>query len=388
MKKLAVLSGTLILAGCFGGNDVECDSDVTKQRIIEDFKGHLTKTLPEGAMKYVSSIELSEIVTLAADKEAKTRSCEGKVIIHTSSSDATAYQGVKYTNQSVSGGEQNTRTIYEYIDTFRYITGYVFDIVKHPYQNDIAKKAGFDSYSKYKIYEDAKQRLVESKRELAGLRESISEIESKIESMRPLIEPVEEAIRGGKSVLLTNRYISMVPVIVKVGDGEEVGFTRSLAFNSEVKNTSSITFDSLYLDADIYIDGQNSPFQTRQFVSVSPDEGFKPGESRKVKVLVSGSTGVGKDFFSTTAWKEAKSVQIILSPSRYKDSQGREGHMGEYSNAFSFRNQKKGEPIIWYQYRKLFDAKQVKIERKDKLENQIARDESVVGARTASMPAI
>jgi len=387
MKFGAVLGASVVLAGCLGGNDVECDSSVTKKRIITDFEQHLRKVLPAGAMDYVSNIDVAEIVTLGADKEAKTRSCEAKVVVHTNVSDVTAYQGIRYANQSVSGGDETTRTVYEYIDTFQYIGKNVFDIVKVPYQDGIAKKAGFDSYEKYQEYEGAKSRLARSGKELAELQAAISQLNSEVQEIYPAIAPVEAAIRDGKTVMLTNHYFSMQPVMIKVGSGERSGFNRNLVFAAELKNTSSITFDTLYMNADVYINGQQSPFQTKQFTTVAPDEGFKPGETRKVKISVSGSTGIGQDFLSTTAWKEAKSVQILLVPSKYKDSSGQEGQIGKYYDAFAFRNKNKGEPIVWERYRQLTDELRDKTARQERLKEQVAKDESIVGGHASGSQA-
>ena len=260
----------------------------------------------------------------------------------------------------------------------------MFDIIKQPYQESVAKKAGFDSFEKYQEYESAKKRLARSGKELTELRTAISQLNSDVQEIYPAIAPVEAAIRDGKTVMLTNRYLSMQPVVVKVGSGERSGFNRNLTFAAELKNTSSITFDTLYMNADVYINGQKSPFQTKKFTTVAPDEGFKPGQTRKVKISVSGSTGVGQDFLSTTAWKEATSVQILLVPSKYKDSSGREGQIGEYYDAFSFRNENKGETILWKRYSQLSDDLRDKTARLDRLKEQVAKDESIVGERAES----
>lgn len=383
MKSFAMLGCAVFLAGCFGGDDIECDSSVTKNRIIRDFDAHLREALPDGAPQYISSIELTEVVTLAADKEAKTRSCEAKVIIHTSVSDATAYQSVKYANQSVSGGNETTRTMYEYIDTFQYIAQNVFDVIRQTHQSDIAKNAGFSSYGEYKEQEDAKARLINNRKDLDELSSLILQIDKEIKEIYPTVAPVEDAIRAGKSVMLSNNYLSMSPVLVKVGGGEVSGFGHNLVFLAELANTSSLTFDTVYLKADVYINGQNTPFQTKQFTTFDPDEGFKPGEVRKVKISVSGSTGIGQDFLSTTAWKEAKSVQILLSPSEYKDSTGREGQIGQYYDAFSFGNQNRGEPIVWSKYQQLSDELRRNTVRRDSLQDEISRDAALIEAKSA-----
>jgi hypothetical protein len=386
IKFFVVLGGTILLAGCFGGNDVECDSSVTTMRIIGDFDAHLSEVLPEGAAKYVSSIEVTEVVTLEANKEAKTRSCEAKVVVHTNVSDVLAYQEIKYANQSVSGGEETTRTVYEYIDTFQYIGKNVVDIIKEPYQKGVAKEAGFGSYEEYQEFEGAKRRLARSIKELAELAVEISQVDADIQEISQKVAPVEAAIRDGKTVMLTNRYFSMQPVLVKVGSGERSGFDRNLTFSTELENTSSITFDTLYMNADVYINGQQTPFQTNQFTTVTPVEGFKPGEMRKVKISVSGSIGIVEDFLSTTAWKEAKSIQILFVPSKYTDSNGREGQIGQYYDAFSFRNKNKGDPILWTKYRQLTDELQKKSARKAQLEEQVAKDASLVGGRASRSP--
>lgn len=113
-KIIVTTAMVALLAGCTKDSDIACDSKVTQQRIVKDFTEHLRSQLPESIMKHVAGISLEEIVTLEADDVAKTRKCEANVKVFTLEKDYHAYQGIKYANQTVSGGESSTRTQYHW----------------------------------------------------------------------------------------------------------------------------------------------------------------------------------------------------------------------------------------------------------------------------------
>ncbi|KRW73826.1 MULTISPECIES: hypothetical protein [Stutzerimonas] len=386
VKKVVFLSIALSLAGCFD-SEVECDSSVTKERIIKDFKARIQKEMPEGAMDYITNIELAEIVTLAADKNAQSRSCEAKVVVHTSVSEHTAFQDIKYENQTVSGGAESTRSQYSYADTFNYIATNVYGLIKDTYEREIAKKKGFDSYAEYQAYTYASARLIRNEAELVRLEKTISELNAQLKELYPVVAETEKAIASGRSVLLTNEYMSMQPVFINTGMVETKFFDKKIVFSAEVKNTSKMTVDGMFFSADIFLNGQGRAFKTDKFTSIESVKGLKPGETRKVKFSVSGEEGITNNFLETTSWQDAKSVQIRLTPKRYMDASGRESLIGRYRDHFALNGKVKGEPITWDKYAEVASALSLNEARLVTVKNQIESDKAVVGSKSIEKPA-
>jgi len=385
IKKVVFLCAALSLAGCFD-SEVECDSSVTKERIIEDFKARIKKDMPEGAIDYITNIELVEIVTLAADKSAQSRSCEAKVVVHTSVSEQTAFQGIKYENQTVSGGAESTRSQYSYADTFNYIATNVYGLIKDAYEKEIAKKKGFDSYAEYQAYTYASARLIKNEGELERLEKTISELSAQLKELYPVVAETEKAIASGKTVLLTNEYMSMRPVLVNTGMVETNFFDKKIVFSAEVKNTSAVTVDGMFFSADIFLNGQGRAFKTDKFTSIESVKGLKPGETRKVKFSVSGEEGITSNFMDTTSWQDAKSVQVRLTPKRYVDASGREIPIGRYRDHFALNGKIKGEPIFWDKYAEVASALSINEARLVTVKNQIESDKAVIGSKTTEKP--
>lgn len=386
IRKVVCLSITLCLTGCFD-SEVECDSSVTKERIIEDFKARIKNDMPEGAMDYITNIELVEIVTLAADKNAHSRSCEAKVVVHTSVSEQTAFQGIKYENQTVSGGAESTRSQYSYADTFNYIAKNAYGLIKDTYEKEIAKKKGFESYAEYQEYTYASTRLIRNEGEVERLEKTISELSAQLKELYPAVAETEKAIASGKTVLLTNEYMSMKPVLVNAGMVEAVFFDKKIVFTAEVKNTSSVTVDGMFFSADIFLDGQSRAFKTDKFTSIDSVKGLKPGEVRKVKFAVSGEENITSNFMETTSWQDAKTVQVRLTPKRYVDAGGRENPIGRYRDRFVLNSKVKGEPIIWDRYAEVASALSLNEARLVTVKSQIERDRAVIGSKAIEKPA-
>lgn len=384
--KVVCLSIMLCLAGCFD-SEVECDSSVTKERIVEDFKERIKNDMPEGAMDYITNIELVEIVTLAADKNAKSRSCEAKVVVHTSVSEYTAFQGIKYENQTVSGGAESTRSQYSYADTFNYIAKNAYGLIKDTYEKEIAKKKGFESYVEYQEYTYASARLIRNEGELERLEKTIAELNAQLKELYPVVAETEKAIASGKTVLLTNEYMSMKPILVNTGMVKTNFFDKKIVFSAEVKNTSSVTIDGMFFSADIFLNGQGRAFKTDKFTSIESIKGLKPGETRKVKFSVSGEEGVTNNFMETTSWQDAKSVQLRLAPKSYIDASGRENPIGRYRDRFALNNKVKGEPIIWNKYAEVASTLSLNEARLVTVKSQIEMDKAVIGSKATEKPA-
>lgn len=378
----------LLLSGCIS-SEIECDSVATKNRIVADFKDRLSKDLPEGAMDYITNIELVEIATLAADKDAGSRSCEAEVIVYTKSSKTPATQGIKYVNNEISDGDESTRTQYVYFDTFKYISGKVFKLIQTDYRRDIAKKNGFSTYSEYAEYTDAKTRLKHGEKELNYLSKEIADLQVKIEEIYPDVSPVESAIRIGKSVILSNGYFSMEPILVDVGQVKEMDFEKVLFFSAEVKNLTGTGVDDVKFSADVYIDNKKSAISTGKAVFVEPIKGFNPGEVRKVNFSVSGGFLGDVNFLETTAWKEAKSVQVMLTPNLFIDDSGNRVTIGQYHDNFALGGQRrsKGEPIVWQKYIELYSSLKRNTDRLAELKSQIKIDKEIINSKTIGKPA-
>ena len=383
MRFFCILAA-LLLSGCIS-SEVECDSAATKDRIIGDFKSRLSKDLPEGAMDYITNIELVEITTLAADKDAGSRSCEAEVVVHTRSSDLTANQGIKYINNKVSGGDESTRTQYVYFDTFKYISGEVFKFIRADYERDVAKENGFGSYSEYREYSDAKNRLKYGEEKLGRLSKEIADLQVKIKEIYPSVAQVEQAIRVGKTVVLSNEYFSMEPILVNVGQVKKSGFDDVLFFSAEVKNLSGLGVDDVSFTADVFIDNKESAIAVRKFVTVESIKGLKPGEVRKVNFSVRGGSLGDVSFLETTAWKEAKSVQVILTPELFVDDSGNRVPIGNYRDLFALGGQSrsKGEPIVWQKYMELYRSLRRNTDRLAEVKSQIERDKGIISSRDA-----
>lgn len=213
-KIIATTAMVALLAGCTKDSDIECDSKVTQQRIIKDFSEHLNSKLPENVMKHVAGVSLEEIVTLEADDVAKTRMCEAKVKVSTLEKDYHAYQGIKYANQTVSGGESSTRTQYHYADTFNYIAGNTQLVVGGLILKYEADAAGFASPDKYRQYRDAQETVRAGRQTIEQGEALLEQYQAEKEQLKPIIDAARAELEKSKAVMAPNQYIEMTPLIL------------------------------------------------------------------------------------------------------------------------------------------------------------------------------
>lgn len=389
-KIFAITALGAALSGCFGAGDIECDSKVTQQRIIKDFTDHLHKMLPASALQHITGIALEEIITLEADKDAKTRSCEARVVVKTQDKESFAYQGIKYTNQTVTGGDTTTRTVYTYGDTFQHIAGYTMQAIEGVALRAEAKKAGFVSYEKFERYRDVQQRIKLNE----GLSQTVAaKMEKNLEQWETLeqqVAPLRSAMQEGKTIIATNQYLEMAPVTLSNSNRiiESSAWNQnSITFKAQVKNLHSTALDDMSFDAYVFLNDEGSPFISPGYTSTSNLKGIKPGETRSVTFKITEEILRSGTRMSSTTWKEAKTYRVVLMPTRFTGGDGQAYRIGGTTRPTGFASRRNihgtqeaaAEQIIWIKHFELNE--EINSARRQILhfEQEIAEDRRLLG---------
>lgn len=362
-KIIATTAMVALLAGCTKDSDIACDSKVTQQRIVKDFTEHLRSQLPESVMKHVAGITLEEIVTLEADDVAKTRMCEANVMVSTLEKDYHAYQGIKYANQTVSGGESSTRTQYHYADTFNYIAGNTQLVVGGLILKYEADAAGFASPDKYRQYRDAKETVRTGRQTIERGEALLEQHQAEKQQLAPAMAAARADLEKGKAVMAPNQYIEMTPLILTKVHKTKVGTfkTNAITFKAKVKNLTGKILNGIEFQSKIYLKNIDKPFITEATTRTDKLTGIGPGESRTVTFTLMGVPNArGSLLMNSDAWKKADSFSVLVIPQSYTETDGHrylvtrkpEG-TGQFGWSRTSTNTKIGEEILWSHYEDL-----------------------------------
>jgi hypothetical protein len=387
-KIIVTTAMVALLAGCTKDSDIACDSKVTKQRIVKDFTEHLRSKLPESLMKHVAGITLEEIVTLEADDVAKTRVCEANVKVSTPEKDYHAYQGIKYANQTVSGGESSTRTQYHYADTFNYIAGNTRLAVDGLILKYEADAAGFASPDKYRQYRDAKETVRAGRQAIENSAAELEGYQTRKQQLKPAMEAARADLQNSKAVMAPNQYVEMSSLTLSKANKVKNGTFKldAITFKAQVKNITSEVLKAVGFEANIYLENSDKPFIAQAVTRSTSLNGIAPGESREVTFTVMGVMDA-KDaqLMRSGAWQKADNFSVLVLPSAYTDAQGqRYSVTGRYVPKGTGRfgriptNIKTGEQILWSWYEGLDSSVRDQITRMETTKQDVAAAEALI----------
>lgn len=387
-KIIVTTAMVALLAGCTKDSDIACDSKVTKQRIVKDFTEHLRSKLPESLMKHVAGITLEEIVTLEADDVAKTRVCEANVKVSTLEKDYHAYQGIKYANQTVSGGESSTRTQYHYADTFNYIAGNTRLAVDGLILKYEADAAGFASPDKYRQYRDAKETVRAGRQAIENSAAELEGYQTRKQQLKPAMEAARADLQNSKAVMAPNQYVEMSSLTLSKANKVKNGTFKldAITFKAQVKNITSEVLKAVGFEANIYLENSDKPFIAQAVTRSTSLNGIAPGESREVTFTVMGVMDA-KDaqLMRSGAWQKADNFSVLVLPSAYTDAQGqRYSVTGRYVPKGTGRfgriptNIKTGEQILWSWYEGLDSSVRDQITRMETTKQDVAAAEALI----------
>lgn len=387
-KIIVTTAMVALLAGCTKDNDIACDSKVTQQRIVKDFSEHLRSKLPESIMKHVAGITLEEIVTLEADDVAKTRVCEANVKVSTLEKDYHAYQGIKYANQTVSGGESSTRTQYHYADTFNYIAGNTRLAVDGLILKYEADAAGFASPDKYRQYRDAKETVRAGRQAIENSAAELEGYQTRKQQLKPAMEAARADLQNSKAVMAPNQYVEMSSLTLSKANKVKNGTFKldAITFKAQVKNITSEVLKAVGFEANIYLENSDKPFIAQAVTRSTSLNGIAPGESREVTFTVMGVMDA-KDaqLMRSGAWQKADNFSVLVLPSAYTDAQGqRYSVTGRYVPKGTGRfgriptNIKTGEQILWSWYEGLDSSVRDQITRMETTKQDVAAAEALI----------
>lgn len=387
-KIIVTTAMVALLAGCTKDSDIACDSKVTKQRIVKDFTEHLRSKLPESLMKHVAGITLEEIVTLEADDVAKTRVCEANVKVSTPEKDYHAYQGIKYANQTVSGGESSTRTQYHYADTFNYIAGNTRLAVDGLILKYEADAAGFASPDKYRQYRDAKETVRAGRQAIENSAAELEGYQTRKQQLKPAMEAARADLQNSKAVMAPNQYVEMSSLTLSKANKVKNGTFKldAIAFKAQVKNITSEVLKAVGFEANIYLENSDKPFIAQAVTRSTSLNGIAPGESREVTFTVMDVMDA-KDaqLMRSGAWQKADNFSVLVLPSAYTDAQGqRYSVTGRYVPKGTGRfgriptNIKTGEQILWSWYEGLDSSVRDQITRMETTKQDVAAAEALI----------
>lgn len=387
-KIIVTTAMVALLAGCTKDSDIACDSKVTKQRIVKDFTEHLRSKLPESVMKHVAGITLEEIVTLEADDVAKTRVCEANVKVSTLEKDYHAYQGIKYANQTVSGGESSTRTQYHYADTFNYIAGNTRLAVDGLILKYEADAAGFASPDKYRQYRDAQETVRAGQQSIENAAAELEGYQTRKQQLKPAVDAARADLKNGKAVMAPNQYVEMSSLALTKANKVKNGTFKldAITFKAQVKNVTNDVLKAVGFEANIYLENSDKPFIAQAITRNANLNGIAPGESREVTFTVMGVMDA-KDaqLMRSPAWQKADNFSVLVLPSAYTDAQGqRYSVTGRYVPKGTGRfgriptNIKTGEQILWSWYEGLDNSVRDQIKRLETTKQEVAAAEALI----------
>lgn len=389
-KIIVTTAMVALLAGCTKDSDIACDSKVTKQRIVKDFTEHLRSKLPESLMKHVAGITLEEIVTLEADDVAKTRVCEANVKVSTPEKDYHAYQGIKYANQTVSGGESSTRTQYHYADTFNYIAGNTRLAVDGLILKYEADAAGFASPDKYRQYRDAKETVRAGRQAIENSAAELEGYQTRKQQLKPAMEAARADLQNSKAVMAPNQYVEMSSLTLSKANKVKNGTFKldAIAFKAQVKNITSEVLKAVGFEANIYLENSDKPFIAQAVTRSTSLNGIAPGESREVTFTLMG-VAEAKDAYLmfNDAWKNADTYSVLILPRAYIDAQGQRYSVAGWLGAVDrgnfgwsrTRNRVKlGDEISWSWYEDFDNKIRNRSSRIESLQEEVAAAELMI----------
>ncbi|MDH4560647.1 hypothetical protein [Pseudomonas sp. BN411] len=384
LKTLAIFIAPLSLTGCIQ-SAIECDSKEATSRISSDFRSNLESKLPPGAMDFISDISVTEIVTLKADTDAGLRSCEAKVVVRAKGSDEFAYQNIRYTNQTVKGGTEESRTIYDFVDTFSHIDKYVFDIVRNPYYQHQAEQVGLKTSEQFLAYRDANNTISTSTSKKSEILKRNSTLTAELQVLEPKVSSFISSVRSGKTAIQPNDFIDIAPVTVnprKSITTEHI--SNYIEFDTAVTNKSTKTIDSITLHAYVYLDESNTPIREGTYASVKLEAGLNPGETRVEKISIDPADHLINDFTETTAWKKAKTTTIVLRPVSMRNDEGRKIEFDSRKSNFGIEEVTKVGSITWDSYISALNELQSNKKLLIELDNKITKAQQTLAELKAS----
>ncbi|MDE3738566.1 hypothetical protein PSH28_18330 [Pseudomonas resinovorans] len=384
LKALVICAAPLSLTGCFQ-NAIDCDSREATSRISSDFRSNLENKLPPGAMDFISDISVTEIVTLKADTDAGLKSCEAKVVVRAKDSEEFAYQNIRYTNQTVKGGTEESRTIYDFVDTFSYIDKYVFDIVRDSYYQREAEQVGLKTSEQFLAYRDASNTITTSTSKKSEIVKRNSTLTADLQVLEPKVSSFISSVRSGKTATQPNDFIDTAPVTVD----PQKSITRKLIskyieFDTAVTNKSTKAIDSITLHAYVYLDNSNTPIREGVYASIKLESGLNPGETRVAKISIDPADHLINDFTETTAWKKAKTTTIVLRPVSMRNDEGREIEFDSRRSNFGIEETTKIGSITWDSYISALNELQINKKLLIELDNKITKAQQTLAKLKAS----